>query len=93
MLLADRGYDADRIRKLAVKKDTWTDIPPQNNRNDPTCFSPSLDRARNRATRFFDRIKPCRRVATRDERRAASSLAFVQRASIRLWLRPCEPGL
>ena len=54
---------------------------------DPICFSPYLYRARNRVERFFNRIKRCRRVATRYDRLATNYLAFVQLASIRLWLR------
>jgi transposase len=34
MLLADRGYDADWIRELAMKKGAWANIPPKNNRSD-----------------------------------------------------------
>ena len=87
MLLADRGYDADWVRELALKKGAWANIPPKSNRNGPICFSPYLYRARNRVERFFNRIKQCRRVATRYDRLAANYLAFVQLASIRLWLR------
>ena len=57
MLLAERGYDADWIRELAMKKSVWANIPPKSNRNDPICFSPYLYRARNRVERFFNRIK------------------------------------
>ncbi|MGY3357268.1 transposase [Bradyrhizobium sp. GM0.4] len=32
MLLADRGYDADWIRELAMKKGAWANIPPKSNR-------------------------------------------------------------
>jgi transposase len=70
MLLADRGYD----------------VPPKCNRNDPICFSPFLYRARNLIERFFNKIKQCRRIATRYDKLAANYLAFVQLASIRLWL-------
>src|ERR1700760_4982467 len=42
MLLADRGYDADWIRELAMKKGSWANIPPKSNRSDPICFSPYL---------------------------------------------------
>jgi transposase len=87
MLLADRGYDADWIRELATKKGAWANIPPKSNRSDPICFSPNLYRARNRVERFFNRIKQCHRGATRYDRLAANYLAFVQLASIRLWLR------
>jgi hypothetical protein len=37
--------------------------------------------------RFFNKIKQCRRVATRYDKLAADCLAFVQLASIRMWLR------
>jgi transposase len=87
MLLADGGYDADWIRELAMKKGAWAHLPPESNRNDPICFSPYLHRARNRVERFFKRIKQCRRAAARYDRLAANYLAFVQIASIRLWLR------
>jgi transposase len=43
--------------------------------------------ARNLVERFFNKIKRCRRVATRYDKLAANYLAFVQLASIRLWLR------
>ena len=54
------------------------------------CFSPYLYRARNLVERFFNKIKHCRRVATRYDKLAANYLAFVQLASIRLWLRVNE---
>ena len=53
MLLADRGYDADWIRELAMKKGAWANIPPKTNRSDPICFSPYLYPARNQVERFF----------------------------------------
>jgi transposase len=87
MLLADRGYDADWIRALAARKGALANIPPRRNRNKPICFSPYLYRARNLVERFFNKIKQCRRVATRYDKLAANYLAFIQLASIRLWLR------
>src|ERR1700722_230487 len=78
MLLADRGYDADRIRELAMKKGAWANIPPKSNRSDPICFSPYLYRARNRVERFFNRIKHCRRVATRYDRLVLPSFSSRQ---------------
>jgi transposase len=47
-------------------------------------------RARNLVERFFNKIKQCRRVATRYDKFAANYLAFIQLASIRLWLRANE---
>ncbi|WP_354181389.1 IS5 family transposase [Bradyrhizobium sp. LA6.1] len=90
MLLADRGYDANWIRELARQQGAWANIPPKRNRKDPICFSPYLYRARNLIERFFNKIKQCRRVATRYDKLAANYLAFVKLASIRIWLRANE---
>lgn len=57
--------------------------PPE--RRDPICY-----RHRNQVERFFSRIKHCRRIATRYERRAANLLAFIKLAAFRLWLRVNE---
>ena len=86
-ILADRGYDADWIRASVSERDLGPNVPPRCNRREPICFSPHLYRARNLVERFFNKIKQCRRVATRYDKLAANYLAFVQLASIRLWLR------
>jgi transposase len=44
-------------------------------------------RARNLVERFSNKIEHRRRVATRCDKLAANYLAFIQLASIRLWLR------
>ena len=90
MLLADRGYDADWIRALVGQQGAWANIPPKRNRKDVICFSPYLYRARNLIERFFNKIKQCRRIATRYDRLAANYLAFIKLASIRIWLRVYE---
>ena len=80
MLLADRGYDADWIRALVAKRHAWANIPPRSNRNEPICFSPYLYRARNLVERFFNKIKHCRRVATRYDK---SQLTILHSSSLR----------
>ena len=65
-------------------------VPPKRNRKDPIYFSPYLYRTRNLVERFFNKIKQCRRVATRYDKLAANYLAFIKLASIRLWLRVYE---
>lgn len=72
---------------LPQKKGALANIPPRCSRTEPICFSPYLYRARNLVEQFFNKIKHCRRFATRYDRLAANYLAFVQLASIRLWLR------
>ena len=82
--------DADWIRAFVTDRGAWANIPPKCNRKDPICFSPYLYRDRNLIERFFNKIKQCRRVATRYDKLAANYLAFVKLACIRLWLRVYE---
>ena len=87
-LLADRGYDADWIREFAQSERCVGKHPAETKSEvAPICFSPYLYRARNLVERFFNKIKQCRRIATRYDKLAANYLAFVKLASIRLWLR------
>jgi transposase len=65
-------------------------ISPKRIRKEPICFSPYLHRARNLVERFFNKIKQCRRIATRYDKLAANYLAFVKLAAIRIWLRAYE---
>jgi transposase len=65
-------------------------IPLKRNRKDLICFSRYLYRARNLIERFFNKLKQCRRVATRYGRLAANYLAFIKLASIRISLRANE---
>lgn len=83
MLLADRGYDADWIKEIARQQGAWANIPPKRNRKDPIC-SVRIYRARNLIEPFFNKIKQCRRVATRYDKLAANYLAIVKLASIRI---------
>jgi hypothetical protein len=45
---------------------------------------------RNLVERSFNKIKQCRRIATRYDKLAANYLAFIKLAAIRIWLRSYE---
>jgi transposase len=90
MVLADRGYGADWIRALVNEQGAWANIPPKPNRRDRISFSPYLYRSCNLVERFFNKIKQCRRIATRYGKLAANYLAFIKLASIRIWLGAYE---
>jgi transposase len=45
---------------------------------------------REQGERFFNKIKQCRRIATRCDKLAVNYLAFIKLASIRLWIRAYE---
>ena len=91
IVLADKAYDADRIRQLIQDHGATPNIPPKSNRRWKPCFSRRLYRERNLIERFFSKLKHFRRVATRYDKLAANFLAMVQLASMRLWMRANEP--
>ena len=84
MLLADRAYDADWIQSLCYRKGFLSERSAQK-QSERAEFSSHLYRARNLVEQFFNKIKQCRRVATRYDKLAANYLAFIQPGSIRLW--------
>ena len=86
-LLADRGYDSDAIREDAWFHGTDPVIPTKSNRKVQRPVDPLLYALRNRIERFFNKLKNARRVATRYDKTADSFMAFVQLASIKIWLR------
>jgi transposase len=85
-MMADVPVGSGATKLTVVRQHgAWANIPPKRNRTEALCFSPYLYPARNLVERFFN--KHCRRVVTRYDKLAANDLAFVQLASIRLWLR------
>ena len=90
IVLADKAYDADRIRALIEEQGAAPNIPAKSNRKWKPCFSKRLYRERNLIERGFSKLKHFRRVATRYDKLAANFLTMVQLASIRLWLRAYE---
>jgi transposase len=90
IVLADKAYDADRIRQCLREKGAFANIPPKANRRSKPYFSTGLYRERNLIERFFSKLKHFRRIATRYDKLAENFLAMVQLASMRLWLRVYE---
>ena len=86
-LIGDKGYDGDGFRAEIVDRGAKPVIPNKSNRVTLHSFSKRAYKGRNVIERCFCRLKDFRRVATRYDKLAANYLAFVQLASIRLWLR------
>jgi transposase len=87
ILLADRAYDADRLRQRLAAHGAWANIKPMPRRRHVPAFSPFLYRYRKLVERFFNKLKHFRAVATRYDKRADNYLASVKLASIRIWMR------
>jgi transposase len=90
VLLADRAYDSDQLRRSMAARGAWANIKPLARRIDKPAFSPFLYRYRNLVERFFNKLKHFRAVATRYEKHAVNYLALVKLAATRVWLRAYE---
>jgi transposase len=85
-MLADKGYDADAIRKELANADIEAVIPAKSNRCNPVPHDRAKYRWRNQIERLFNKLKNWRRVATRYDKTAESYVGFVSLASVLLWL-------
>ena len=81
-LLADRGYDADHLRKLLADRNVEAVIPTTTSRKKPIPYDCVAYRQRNKVERLWARLKDFRRVATRYDKLAANFLAGVQIAAL-----------
>ena len=87
VLLADRGYDADRIRADVEQRGGATVIPMRKGRRVQETIDDFIYVLRNLVERCINRLKNARRVAPRYDKTAASYLGFVHIVSIRLWTK------
>ena len=82
IVMADKAYDADAIRRFVESRSAVPNIPFKANHRWNGCFTPYLYRGRNAIERMFYRLKDFRRVATRYDKLAANFLAAVQIAAL-----------
>ena len=87
ILLADRAYDSDAMRKTLADRGAWANVRPMPGRKNIPAFSPFLYRYRNLVERFFNKLKHFRAIATRFEKHDANYLALVKLAASRIWMR------
>ena len=87
ILLADRGYDSDGLRKKMADRGAWANIKPMPNRVNVPVFSPWLYRYRNLVERFFNKLKHFRAIATRSEKHDANYLGLIKLAAAKIWMR------
>jgi putative transposase len=86
-VIADKAYDADRLREAIRDSGAEAVIPPRSNRKAPCDYDKALYRERNLAERFFNKLKQFRRVATRYDKLLPNYKGFVQLAAIAILLR------
>jgi transposase len=81
-LVADRGYDADRLRRGLREAGTTPVIPGTRSRKRPVRYDKRRYRDRWRIEAAFCRLKDFRRVATRYDKLAANFASAVALAAV-----------
>lgn len=76
-VVGDKGYDSDELVAIIEATGAEAVIPPRANRTERRAYDKETYKERNLVERFFNKIKNCRRVATRYDKTATSFLAIV----------------
>ncbi len=85
MLLADKAYDANRLRLWLDEQGAVAVIPSTTSRRAPILYDTMRYKARNLIERRFCRLKDFRRIATRYDKRADIFLSAVCLAAAISW--------
>ena len=86
-LLADLGYDTNRVLSAARARGMTPVIPPKRSRKLPQGYDAALYRVRHLVESCFEQLKEWRGVATRYSKKAASYLAICQIRALALWAK------
>ena len=81
-LIADKAYDAERLRRWLAERRIKAVIPSTASRTVPYPLDRRAYRRRNQIERLFCRLKNWRRIATRYDRLACNCLAGLALAAI-----------
>ena len=81
-VIADKAYDADRLRRWLADRRITAVIPSTATRTTPYPLNRRAYRRRNQIERLFCRLKNWRRVATRYDRLARNYLAGLALAAV-----------
>jgi transposase len=90
VVIPDKGYDADSVRSCIRDQGAIPNIPNRSNRKKKYRRKKAVYRQRNLVERFFNKLKQFRHIATRYDKLGATFFAFIQLASIRIFLRSIE---
>ena len=85
-VVGDKGFTGRPVRDHLRRHGIGAVIPQLKTERIPRLMDRGLYRERNVVERLVGKLKEYRRIATRYDKLAASYLAFVQLAAIRMWL-------
>jgi transposase len=83
---ADKAYGSRAFRGFLRRRGIRITLPRKSHERRRGPFDKAVYRERNRVERFFNRLKQCRRIATRYEKRAVNYAAMITIAMILIWL-------
>ncbi len=86
-VLADKAYNTDAVLASVAALGAQAVMPSNKNRLIHRVIDRNLYRDRNKVERFFSRLKPFRRLATRYDKTASSFWGMVHFVAALLWLR------
>jgi putative transposase len=86
-VIADKGYDSDKLLGLIEQQGSQAVIPPKSNRKVQREYDTHLYKERHLIECLFNKLKRFRRVATRYDKTAASFLGFIYLTASILWIR------
>jgi transposase len=87
ILLPDKSYYSDAIRRQIEATGAAPNIPPESKCRWKPCFSPDLYKGRDAIERMFGRLKDFCRIATRYDRLATNYLVVVWiAATVTYWV-------
>ena len=87
VVLADKGFDDNKLRKWVRDNGGVANIPGRKNRLQQVFYIKEVGRIRHVVENYFARIKRYRRIGTRYDRHAETYLSFVSLASLMDWLK------
>ena len=85
-VLADRGYDSNRLIELIRASGATAVIPARKNRLEERDYDKVIYKERNLVERLFQKLKHYRRIATRYERLARNYIAMLFLVATIIWL-------
>jgi transposase len=83
-VVMDKAYDSDHIRQHLQEQEMRPAIPPKQNRKQSLAYDAEQYKLREKVERFFNTMKHCRRLATRDEKLSQTFLALIH--LVALWM-------
>ena len=84
-VIADKGYESNRLLASIREQGAEAEIPPKSNRREPWEYDRELYRQLNLIQRALNKLKHWRRIATRYDRRSSYFLSALYLVSSVIW--------